>query len=399
MTAPTVTFDSAELAPRERLAEVQLARLRATLARRGLDIPITTLEDLRAVPFTTKDDLRARYPLGMETVPPEEIVRLHSSSGTSGTPTIVGHTAKDLDTWAFLVARLLAMAGVRPGMVVHNAYPYGLTTGGFGFQQGAERLGATVVPAAGAPLDVQARLLRDLETPVLLCAPSFAAQLADTLGTHSIEVGLFGGEMWTPVLRDRLERQLGIIALDTYGMSELCGPGVAGECIEGRDGAHIMEDHFLAEVIDPVTTEPVAPGEYGELVLTTLTREAMPLVRYRTGDITALIDEPCVCGRTFARMASVVGRRTDVIEAGGARVYPSEIERVLLAHPGIGLNYQLVVEGDHLDVHCESVDGFGDRVHLAAELRAALGVDADVIVDAPGGVPRSPGKAVRVVRR
>jgi phenylacetate-CoA ligase len=391
-----------EAAPRQALAELQLRRLRTTLARREIDVPVETLADLRDVPFTTKDDLRANYPLQTMTVPRHELVRLHSSSGTSGRPTIVGHTRRDLDVWTELMVRSLTAAGVRPGMVVHNAYPYGLTTGGFGFQQGAERLGATVVPAAGAPLDVQAALIRDLGAQVLCCTPSFAAQLAEVLDDTELEIGLFGGEMWTPALGDRLEAGLGVKALNTYGLSEVIGPGVASECHLGC-GMHIQEDHFLAEVIHPVTLEPLPPGALGELVLTTLTREAMPLVRYRTGDLTSLTRERCDCGRTTARLRPLLGRRSDALTASNLGLYPSQLEHALLEQPGVGLVYQLVEADGEVAVHCEPLDPFTDRVALAEQVRAALrdriGLDLRVVVEAPGALPRSPGKATRFIHQ
>jgi phenylacetate-CoA ligase len=402
-THPEAPIRSAvETAPREALHELQLRRLRTALARREVVAHVEMLDDLRAVPFTVKADLRASYPLGMMTVAPHELVRLHSSTGTSGRPTLVGHTRRDLDVWAELMARTLACAGVQPGMVVHNAYPYGLTTGGFGFQQGAERLGATVVPAAGTPLELQAALIRDLGAQVLCCTPSFAVQLADVLGETALEVGLFGGEMWTPVLGGRIESALAIKALNSYGLSEVIGPGVASECHLGC-GMHINEDHFLAEVIDPVTLEPLPAGELGELVITTLTREAMPLIRYRTGDLTSLTDAPCDCGRTTARLRPLLGRIADVLYVRGAPVYPSRIEQVLLAQPGVAPIYQLVAGDDDLAVRCEPLVAFTDRPALAEQVHAALlgrlGLDLPVVVEPPGALPRTAGKALRLTHR
>jgi len=400
-----VIYDAVETVSRDQLATLQLGRLREVVRRRGIDARVDSLDDLRDLPFTTKEDLRVHYPLGMMLVSQDRLVRLHSSSGTSGKPTIVGHTFGDLDVWADIMARSLAAAGVGRGTVLHNAYGYGLTTGGFGFQQGAELLGATVVPAAGASVDLQMQLLQDLRTQVLCCTPSFAVQIAEAAHAGPIElalqVGIFGGEMWTPALRHRLEADLGIPALNTYGLSEVIGPGVAQECLVGHDGAHINEDHFLVEVVDPGTDRPVAPGDLGELVITTLTREAMPLVRYRTSDITSLTVEHCVCGRTTARMAPVVGRRRDELEAGGARFFPSQVETVLVEDPAVALDYQLVVEADRVTVHCEPLDAATDHADLAARLRAAmrdaLGTDVAMVVEAPGTEPRTPGKAVRVL--
>jgi phenylacetate-CoA ligase len=345
--------------------------------------------------FTTKDDLRASYPLGMMAVPPERLARLHASSGTTGRPTLVGHTEADLDHWADLVARNLRCAGVRPGMVAVNALPFGATTGGFGFQQGLERLGATAVPVAGMAIDAQAALIRDLEADVLICTPSYAAQLADVLGRDtSLRIGLFGGEMWTRTLRGRIESATGLRALDCYGLSEVVGPGVACECIEARDGMHVFDEDFAVEVVDPLTGEPLAPGAIGELVITTLNREAMPLRRYRTGDIASLERTPCVCGRTSPRISPVLGRRGDVLRAPGG-FFPSQVERVLLAQPGVGMHYQLVVGPEGIVVHCEGTAAAGT---LAAVLRAQLGLDLQVVVERPGALPRSAGKAQRVRR-
>jgi phenylacetate-CoA ligase len=400
-----VIYDAVETVSRDELATLQLGRLREVVRRRGVDARVDAPDDLRDLPFTTKEDLRAHYPLGMMVVSHDRLVRLHSSSGTSGKPTIVGHTFGDLDVWADIMARCLAAAGVGRGTVLHNAYGYGLTTGGFGFQQGAELLGATVVPAAGASTDLQLQLLGDLRTQVLCCTPSFAVQIAEAARADGIElaleVGIFGGEMWTPAMRHRLEADLGIPALNSYGLSEVIGPGVAQECLVGHDGSHVNEDHFLVEVVDPETGRPVAPGELGELVITTLTREAMPLLRYRTNDITSLTAEPCVCGRTTARMAPVVGRRRDALQAAGARFFPSQVETVLVEDPAVALDYQLVVEDDRVTVHCEPVDAATDHAELAVRLRAAmreaLGTDVAIVVEAPGTEPRTPGKAVRVV--
>jgi phenylacetate-CoA ligase len=400
-----VIYDAVETVSRDELATLQLGRMREVVRRRGIDARVDALDDVRDLPFTTKEDLRAHYPLGMMVVSHDRLVRLHSSSGTSGKPAIVGHTFGDLDVWADVMARCLAAAGVGRGTVLHNAYGYGLTTGGFGFQQGAELLGATVVPAASASTELQLQLLGDLRTQVLCCTPSFAVQIAEAARADGIElaleVGIFGGEMWTPAMRHRLEADLGIPALNSYGLSEVIGPGVAQECLVGHDGSHVNEDHFLVEVVDPETGRPVAPGELGELVITTLTREAMPLLRYRTNDITSLTAEPCVCGRTTARMAPVVGRRRDALQAAGARFFPSQVETVLVEDPAVALDYQLVVEDDRVTVHCEPVDAATDHAELAVRLRAAmreaLGTDVAIVVEAPGTEPRTPGKAVRVV--
>jgi phenylacetate-CoA ligase len=407
-----VIFSAIETAPREQLAALQLERLRATVERRGLDAAIGSLDDLRDLPFTVKDDLRESYPFGLLAVPREQLVRVHASSGTGGKATIVGYTRADLDIWSEVMARCLAGAGVRPGMVVHNAYGYGLFTGGLGVHQGAERLGATVVPVSGGLTARQATLLRDLRAQVLCCTPSYALHIAQAVRQAGIEdlaleVGIFGAEPWTAAMRAQLEAELGLEALNLYGLSEIVGPGVAAECREGRDGAHVQEDHFLVEVIDPETEAPVASGALGELVFTTLTKEALPLIRYRTGDIASVSDAPCPCGRTTVRMGPVQGRRDDMLIIRGVNLYPSQVEHVLLSQAGIAPHYQLVVERpgqlDEVTVHCEPLDGGADRAALAERVRAALrdriGVGIAVEVLDPGAVPRSEGKAVRVLDR
>jgi phenylacetate-CoA ligase len=419
-----------ESSPREQLASVQLVRLRAMVGRlldgqavgrerlRGVGVgapgDIGSLDDLRRLPFTEKRDLREHYPFGLLAVPREELVRVHASSGTGGKPTVVGYTAHDLEVWTEVMARSLAMAGVRAGMVVHNAYGYGLFTGGLGFHQGAERLGATVVPVSGGLTERQAMLLRDLGGQVLCCTPSYALNIAQALRDASVsgdelalEVGCFGAEPWTEAMRGQIEHELGITALNVYGLSEIVGPGVAAECPEGRNGSHVHEDHFLVEVVDPDTGEPVAAGAEGELVFTTLTKEALPLMRYRTGDIASVATDTCACGRTTARMSAVRGRRDDMLIVRGVNLYPSEVEHVLLGVDGVAPHWQLVVERpgamDELTVHCEPAEDGIDRDQLAARVRHALregtGVSMAVELLAPGGVARSQGKAVRVIDR
>jgi phenylacetate-CoA ligase len=410
------TSAAIETAPRDELEALQLERLQQTLARireyRGPIAEVGRLEDLQELPFTVKDDLRASYPLGWSTVPLDRVRRIHASSGTGGKPTVVGYTEHDLGVWSEVMARSLAMAGVRPGMVVHNAYGYGLFTGGLGFHQGAERLGATVVPVSGGVTARQATLLRDLKAQALACTPSYALHIAQAvreagIDELSLEVGLFGAEPWTEAMRTQIEDELGLTAINFYGLSEIVGPGVAAECREARDGLHVNEDHFLVEVVDPDTGARLPDGEEGELVFTTLTKEALPLVRYRTRDIASLNREPCPCGRTLARMSAVRGRRDDMLIVRGVNLYPSEVEHVLLSQPGIAPHYQLVVERprdlDEITVHCEPVDGAANRDELAAAARRALhahiGVGIAVEVLAPGEVPRSEGKAVRVLDR
>jgi phenylacetate-CoA ligase len=409
-----------ETAPRTVLETLQLERLHETLGRlrrtaRGASLPeIRRLAELRELPFTTKDDLRESYPLGMLAVPRSALRRIHASSGTGGTPTVVGYTEHDLDVWSKVMARCMEMAGVRAGMVVHNAYGYGLFTGGLGFHQGAERLGALVVPVSGGMTARQALLLRDLGGQVLCCTPSYALHIAQGLREAGVsrddlalEIGMFGAEPWTEAMRAQLEAELGLKALNVYGLSEIVGPGVAAECPEARDGLHVQEDHFLVEVVDPKTGSHVPDGTFGELVFTTLTKEALPLLRYRTGDIASLTRERCACGRTFARMSAVRGRRDDMLIVRGANLYPSQIEHVLLAQEGIAPHYQLVVERpaalDEVTVHCEPADGGSDLETLALRVRDAIrqriGISVAVVLRAPGEVPRSEGKAVRVIDR
>jgi phenylacetate-CoA ligase len=424
-----VTYDAIETAPREELEALQLERLRATL-RRILDaVPagrerlhaagvraaddVRSLDDLRRLPFTTKSDLRERYPFGLLAVPREQLVRVHASSGSSGgKPTVVGYTRHDLeDVWTAVMARCMATAGVRAGMLVHNANGYGLFTGGLGFHAGAERLGATVVPVGVGQTARQVMLLRDLGAQVLVATPSYAMHIAHELGADvadlRLEIGLFGGEPWSEALRAQVERGLGVTALNFYGLSEIVGPGVSVECPEGRNGLHVNEDHFLAEVVDPQTGEPRAAGEEGELVFTTLTKEALPMLRYRTGDVAALTREPCACGRTLARMSPVRGRSDDMLIIRGVNLYPSEIEHTLLGVAGVAPHYQIVVERpadlDELTVQCEPVEDGVDVEQLRARVARALhehtGLHMGVELLAAGAVPRSEGKAVRVVDR
>jgi phenylacetate-CoA ligase len=407
-----------EHAPRTVLETLQLERLQQVVTRlkrlpRGADLPdIETLDDLQNVPFTTKDDLRATYPLGLLAVPREQLRRIHASSGTGGLPTVVAYTEHDLDVWSKVMSRCMAMAGVKAGMIVHNAYGYGLFTGGLGFHQGAERLGALVIPVSGGVTARQATLLRDLEGQVLCCTPSYALHIAQGLREASIdpqdlklEIGMFGAEPWTEGMRERLETELGLIALNVYGLSEIVGPGVSAECPEARDGLHVQEDHFLVEVVDPDTGTRVPDDTDGELVFTTLTKEALPLIRYRTGDIASLTHERCACGRTFARMSAVRGRRDDMLIIRGVNLYPSQIEHVLLGQAGVAPHYQLVVERpetlDEVTVCCEPVEAGVNPIALAATIEQAIreriGVTVTVHVKAPGEVPRSEGKAVRVL--
>jgi phenylacetate-CoA ligase len=426
MSAPS----EIEVAPREQLEALQLERLRGVVGRllervaparerlhaAGVTAAddIASLDDVAGLPFATKAELHDHYPFGLFAVAREELVRIHASSGTGGRSTVVGYTRADLETWTELMARCLRMAGVHAGMVVHNAYGYGLFTGGLGFHQGAERLGATVVPVSGGVTSRQVALLHDLRAQALFATPSYALRIAQAVAEAglgpadlALEVGVFGGEAWTPALGAEIERQLGLCALNMYGLSEMIGPGVAAECLQGRAGSHLNEDHFLAEVVDPATGAPLAPGEEGELVLTTLTKEALPLVRYRTGDVATIHVEPCTCGRTLARMSAVRGRCDDMLIVRGVNLYPSEIEAALLTVDGLAPHYQIVVERpaalDELTITCEpaadgiDVDALAARV--AHTLRDRTGVTIAVSLLEPGAVPRSEGKAVRVVDR
>ena len=419
-----------ETASRDELTDLQLERLRRTV-RRVLDrVPagaerlraagvssfedVNTFDDLARLPFTVKGDLRAHYPLGLLAVPPAELVRVHASSGTGGKATMVGYTAGDLHRWREVMARALVAMGVRPGMVVHNAYGYGLFTGGLGFHDGAERLGATVVPVSGGMTARQVTLLADLEAEVLCATPSYALVIAQALeeagigpDDQALRIGTFGAEPWTDAMRSELERRLGIQALNVYGLSEITGPGVSVECAEGHNGLHVAEDHFLPEVVHPESGEVLEPGEEGELVFTTLTKEALPLVRYRTGDVAALDYASCACGRTLVRMSPVRGRYDDMLIVRGVNLYPSEVEQVLLGVEGAAPHWQLVVERpdalDRVTLRCEPADvGVdADDLHrrITHALRERTGVGFGVELLAVGEVARSQGKAVRVIDR
>jgi phenylacetate-CoA ligase len=421
---------AAETMPRSALEALQLQRLRATVGRlldrvapmrerlvaAGVrsEQDVRSLGDVRRLPFTRKTDLREHYPWGLLAVPREQVVRVHASSGTRGKPTVVAYTRGDLDVWSEVMARSLAMAGARPGSVLHNAYGYGLFTGGLGFHMGGERLGCTVIPMSGGLTQRQILVLQDLGGEVLGCTPSYALNIAQALEEAGVRpdalrlrVGLFGAEPWTEPMRAEIERRLRLRALNVYGLSEIVGPGVSCECAEAADGAHVQEDHFLVEVVDPETGSPVDEGAEGELVFTTLTKEALPMLRYRTGDISALTRAPCTCGRTTARMARVRGRYDDMLIIRGVNLYPSEVERILLGVGEVGPHYQLIVERpaalDELTVVCEpaapgtDVEGLRQRAERA--LREETGVSMTVQVEPIGTVPRSEGKAVRVLDR
>jgi phenylacetate-CoA ligase len=419
-------LDEHESLPREWLARLQHNRLRTVVDRVLRHQPpgaarlraagVTTADDvtpenLADLPLMSKHDLREQYPFGLLAVPRPDLVRLHASSGTGGKPTLVGYTAADLATWSELMARCLTLAGVRPGMTLHNANGYGLFTGGLGFQQGAERLGVTVIPVSGGASARQAMLLADLGGDVLASTPSYAlviaAALAGAGARHRLTLGLFGAEPWGERMRAEIETALpGLRAVSFYGLSEMFGPGVAAECLDERDGLHVHEDHFLAEVVDPASGRPLPAGTEGELVLTSLSAEALPLIRYRTGDIATLDVRPCPCGRTTARLKNLRGRRDDMLIIRGVNVHPSVVEHVLLSAGGVAPHYRLIAsrEGalDELTVECERA---GDtdpeilRTRLEELLREQAGLRINVRVLESGHVPRSEGKAVRVIDR
>lgn len=378
---------------------------------------IKSLKDLNKLPFTTKDDLRKNYPFGLFAVPFDEVVRIHASSGTTGKPTVVGYTRKDIETWAEVMARTLSCGDVSRADVVHNAYGYGLFTGGLGAHYGAERIGAAVIPVSGGNTKRQIMIMQDFGSTVLLCTPSYALNIADVMKEMGVDpsslrlrVGLFGAEPWSERIREEIEKKLNLTALDIYGLSEIIGPGVASECIEAKKGLHIFEDHFLPEIINPDTGEVLPYGEMGELVFTTLTKEAIPLIRYRTRDLTRLIPDRCVCGRTFLRMERITGRSDDMLIIRGVNVFPSQIEHVLMSIEGVEPHYQIVVdrEGalDVMEVHVEVREEiFSDEIknlemlskRIEREIKDLLGISCKVKLVEPRTIERSEGKAKRVI--
>lgn len=432
MNADHRIWDAAETLPRVELEALQLERLR-DLVERVARVPfyrdhlrlhditprgIRTLEDVRRLPFTTKDDLRRHHPLGLLAVPRKDLARIHGSSGTTGKPTFVAYTAGDLDTWANLCARFLVAGGLRPEHTVQIAFGYGLFTGGFGLHYGVERVGAAIIPAASGNTRRQIDILQDLAPEVLVCTPSYALTIADAareLGVDPrsipLRYGHFGGEPWTEAMRRAIEDQLDIAAFNNYGLSEVIGPGVSGECA-ARTGMHLQEDHFLVECIDPETLAPVPEGEPGELVITTLTREAMPLLRYRTRDIARLYRDPCPCGRTTRRMGRVAGRSDDMLIIRGVNVFPSQIEEALLRVEGATPHYLIEVDRpgtlDQVTVKVEvGPESFSDRMdrmqalreRIAREIHAIAGIRAEVELVEPRRIERFAGKAKRVLDR
>jgi len=423
---------------RKELESLQLMRLLAVVAKMYERVPfyrrlldeagikpgsLKSLPDLQNLPFTRKSDLRENYPFGLFAEPLNHVSRLHASSGTKGKPTVVGYTKGDISTWSQVCARSLAAAGARPGDVIHNSYGYGLFTGGLGVHYGAETLGATVVPASGGRTQQQILLLQDFGARVLCSTPSYALNIALTLeelgvrrDSLKLEIGVFGAEPWTEEFRAQIENLLKIRALDIYGLSEVMGPGVSMECLEGRSGLHIWEDHFLPEIVDAKSGQVLPHGEEGELVFTTLTKEALPVLRYRTGDISRLSTERCACGRTMIKMARVRARLDDMLIIRGVNLYPSEIEKILLHIEELAPNYQLVLERkkalDSLEVQVEVTeqlllrwgkfeDGHLELTSLTKKIQDSfkdlLGLTADVKLLKPKSLARSEGKAVRVV--
>jgi phenylacetate-CoA ligase len=416
-----------EIASRDEIAGVQLARLKATLKRVWDNVPhyrrafeaagatpddLKTLADLAKFPFTTKADLRANYPFGLFAVPREQVLRIHASSGTTGKPTVVGYTRNDVEMWAEVVARSIRASGGLPGMKVHVAYGYGLFTGGLGAHYGAEKLGCTVIPVSGGMTERQVQLIRDFEPDIIMVTPSYMLAILDEfrrLGvdprTTSLKVGIFGAEPWTQGMREEIQAAFDMHAVDIYGLSEVIGPGVANECVETKDGLHIWEDHFYPEIIDPETGRVLPDGEKGELVFTTLTKEAMPVIRYRTRDLTRLLPGTA---RTMRRMEKVTGRSDDMMIVRGVNVFPTQIEEQILKIKALAPHYQIVLTRenrlDEMEVLVEaSADGAAAEARQAAsqqlgrQIKDTIGTSAKVTVVDPGGVERSQGKARRVV--
>ncbi len=393
-------------------ASRNVAHYRRSFVEAGVDVDdLRTLEDLGRFPFTVKDDLRRSYPFGWLAVDRRDIVRTHASSGTTGTPTVVGYTAGDIDTWADLMARCLFSAGIRSGDILNNTHGYGLFTGGLGVHYGAERLGCTVVPVSGGNTEKQVQLIEDFAADAIVATPSYAVHIAEVaaamgvdLSAGSLRNGMFGGEPWPEQMRGELETRLGLRAHDLYGLCEIMGPGVACEC-SAQYGLHGWEDHFLFETIDPDSGEPLPKGETGELVITTLTRQAMPVIRYRTRDITQLLEEPCDCGRTHVRIRKITGRSDDMLIIRGVNIYPSQMESALVDFGGLSPHYQLLIrrEGalDSLTMEVELRPDNPARKHeveqnLASHIKSRIGVTCNINIMECGRVPRSQGKAVRV---
>ncbi len=415
-----------ERASRDELAALQLDRLKATLTRAYDNVAhyrkafdaggvhprdLATLADLARFPFTTKADLRENYPFGMFAVPREEVVRIHASSGTTGKPTVVGYTRNDIDTWATVMARSIRAAGGRAGDIVHVAYGYGLFTGGLGAHYGAEKLGCTVIPMSGGMTERQVQVIADFKPSIIMVTPSYMLAIAEEMERQrldpresSLEIGIFGAEPWTPTMRAAIEDRLAMDAIDIYGLSEVMGPGVAQECIETKDGLTVWEDHFYPEVIDPVTGEVLPEGERGELVFTSLTKEALPIIRYRTRDLTRLLPPTA---RSMRRIEKITGRSDDMLIIRGVNVFPTQVEELILRDPVLAPHYQIEVTRPHaLDemtilversAAAGGVDGDAAGARLVRLVKSLIGISAGVSVLPPGGIERSLGKAKRVI--
>ena len=418
----------AETLPREQLRSLQTGRLRSLVDYAKRRVPlyterladveaedIATLDELRRLPFTRKEDLRDTYPFGMLAVPRNELIRIHASSGTTGKLTVVGYTAADVELFARVNARCLAMAGGAPGMTLHNAYGYGLFTGGLGLHAGGEQLGLAVVPVSGGLTERQLMLIEDFRPDVIACTPSYALTLAQALAERGVEpaeislrYAVLGAEPWTEEMRGEVDAGLGVASTNIYGLSEVIGPGVSCECVEARAGMHVNEDHFLPEIVDAETGEPIGEGGEGVLVFTTLTKQALPLIRYWTGDVTSLSSEPCTCGRTFVRMGRIKGRADDMLIIRGVNVYPTQVEAALLQLPELTPNYRIVVSRagtlDEAEVEVEVADELVEDSELRGRaeraLRETIGCSIAVTLQPPGTVPRSEGgKLQRVLDR
>jgi phenylacetate-CoA ligase len=421
-----------ETMPRPELEALQLERLKAVLELVSANVPfyqssfkkagikpeqVQSLADLQKLPFTTKQDMRDSYPYGLFAAPMEEVVRIHASSGTTGKPTVVGYTQKDVDTWAGLMARSFVCAGVHKGDIIHNAYGYGLFTGGLGAHYGAERLGASVIPISGGNTKRQIMIMQDFGSTVLTCTPSYSLFMAEEASAEGVDfkdlklrVGIFGAEPWSEEMRQEIESKLNLAAIDIYGLSEIMGPGVAIECIEAKQGLHIWEDHFIPEIINPETGQRVPEGEKGELVITTITKQGIPLIRYRTRDVTSLTYEPCSCGRTHARLARMSGRSDDMLIIRGVNVFPSQIESILVGIEGVEPHYLLIVDRkDNLDTLQIQVEVderlFSDEVkvlqalakRIEKEIKDMIGFTCVAKLVEPKTIQRSEGKAKRVI--
>jgi len=422
-----------ETLPREALEALQFKRLKATVDRVYETVPfykkkfdemgvkpaqVKTLRDLQLLPFTVKNDLRDNYPFGLFSVPMEQVVRVHASSGTTGKPIVVGYTKRDIDTWAELIARTLSCAGVHRGDIVHNAYGYGLFTGGLGLHYGAEKVGASVIPISGGNTKRQIVIMQDFGPTAITCTPSYALHLGDVaeeMGLNpakafKLRVGCFGAEPWSERMREQIEKKFNIDAIDIFGLTEVIGPGVSSECLEAKKGLHVFEDHFIPEIIDPDTGKALPYGEKGELVFTSITKEAFPVIRYRTRDISMLYPEVCKCGRTFVRMQRITGRSDDMLIIRGVNVFPTQIESVLMQVEGVEPHYQLIVDRednlDTLEVQVEVNEKvFSDEVkqlerlekRIEKEIKEMFGVTCKCKLVEPKTIQRSEGKAKRVI--